>query len=266
NASRARVSRSPVLRTLCESYAHELRAQGWNDAEHRHEVGRRLYGGLVYDDALRAIYARALALGEDFGDVFGEAGTGAFLQWLEQPAPRGAGYGINRYVFYRVSRERADVLRAYPDLDDPDDAAGFLAWCRAFGQAELGIPERFMPWQGGAPPAPPRAGRAREARRGLRPGKRVRGRAAAEAGQCRHGRRAGGASHRLHGAHARSRRGGARLCRRARRRGRTGEHDHRAAAPPRAAGRLGGRVWRTWLRGPRARRAPRLRDRCRQRG
>src|SRR6185437_9219103 len=156
NASRARVSRSPVLRTLCESYAHELRAQGWNDAEHRHEVGRRLYGGLVYDDALRAIYARALALGEDFGDVFGEAGTGAFLQWLEQPAPRGAGYGINRYVFYRVSRERADVLRAYPDLDDPDDAAGFLAWCRAFGQAELGIPERFMPWQGGAPPAPPR--------------------------------------------------------------------------------------------------------------
>ncbi len=155
NASRARVSRSPVLRGLCERYAQELREQGWNDAEHRHEVGRRLFGGLVYDDALRAIYGRALALGEDFGDLFGEAGSEAFLAWLEQPAPRGAAHGINRYVFYRVSRERADVLRAYPDLDDPDDAAGFVAWCWAFGQAELAIPERFMPPPIRRRPTPP---------------------------------------------------------------------------------------------------------------
>ncbi len=149
NASRARVSRSPVLRGLCQRYADELREGGWNDAEHRHEVGRRLFGGLVYDDALRAIYGRALALGEDFGDLFGEAGTNAFLAWLERPAPRGAAHGINRYVFYRVSRERPDVLRAYPDLDG-DDAAGFVAWCSAFGRRELGIPERFMPKPAGA--------------------------------------------------------------------------------------------------------------------
>ncbi len=158
NASRARVSRSPILRALCERYSRELRERGWNDAEHRHEVGRRLFGGLVYDDSLRAIYGRALALGEDFGDPFGEAGTAAFLAWLQQPAPRGAANGINRYVFYRVSRERADVLRAYPDLDDPDDAAGFVSWCWAFGRAELGIPERFMPPQVGrrtVPPPPP---------------------------------------------------------------------------------------------------------------
>jgi glycosyltransferase involved in cell wall biosynthesis len=165
NASRARVSRSPVLRALCERYAQELREQGWDDAEHRHEVGRRLFGGLVYDDALRAIYGRALALGEDFGDLFGEAGTAAFLAWLQQPAPRGAANGINRYVFYRVSRERADVLRAYPDLDDPEDADGFVAWCWGFGRAELGIPERFMPPRSGSrkprsrtvPPASPSA-------------------------------------------------------------------------------------------------------------
>ncbi len=144
-ASRARVSRSPVLRELCARYAQELRESGWNDAEHRHEVGRRLFDGLVYDDALRAIYGRALALGEDFGDVFGEQGSRAFLEWLAQPAPRGGTRGVNRYVFYRVSRERADVLRAYPDLDDEQDAAGFLAWCRAFGAHELGIPDRFMP-------------------------------------------------------------------------------------------------------------------------
>jgi glycosyltransferase involved in cell wall biosynthesis len=143
-ASRARVSRSPVLRALCERYASELREAGWNDSEHRHEVGRRLFGGLVYDDALRAIYARALALGEDFGDLFSEPGTNAFLAWLEQPAPRGAAYGINRYVLYRVSRERADVLRTYPDLDG-EDARAFVIWCWEFGRHELGIPDRFMP-------------------------------------------------------------------------------------------------------------------------
>jgi glycosyltransferase involved in cell wall biosynthesis len=149
-ASRARVSRSRVLRELCARYAQELRESGWNDAEHRHEVGRRLFDGLVYDDALRAIYGRALALGEDFGDVFSEQGSRAFLAWLEQPAPRGGTRGVSRYVFYRVSRERADVLRAYPDLDDEQDAAGFLAWCRAFGAHELDIPDRFMPGGAGA--------------------------------------------------------------------------------------------------------------------
>ena len=65
---------------------------------------------------------------------------------------------MNRYVFYRVSRERADVLRAYPDLDDEQDGAGYLAWCWAFGQHELDIPGRFMPPGGeGARVAPPPA-------------------------------------------------------------------------------------------------------------
>ncbi len=147
-ASRARVSRSPALRSLCERYARDLRDAGWRDADRRHEVGRRLPGGLVYDDALRAIYGRALALGEGVEDLFGQDGSSAFLAWLEGPAPRGAALGINRYVFYRVSRERPDVLRAYPDLDG-EDGRGYVDWCWAFGRAELGIPDRFMPpWPG----------------------------------------------------------------------------------------------------------------------
>jgi glycosyltransferase involved in cell wall biosynthesis len=143
-ASRARVSRSPALRELCERYAEQLRESGWRDAEHRREVGRSLADGLVYDDSLRATYARALALGEGFEDLFSDTGTRAFLAWLEGPAPRGAAYGINRYVFHRVSRERPDVLRSYPDLDG-EDGAGYVEWCWAFGRAELGIPDRFMP-------------------------------------------------------------------------------------------------------------------------
>jgi glycosyltransferase involved in cell wall biosynthesis len=157
-ASRARVSRSPVLHDLCESYAAELLLSGWEDWDHREEVGRRLADGLVYDDSLRAIYASALALGETFENLFSAEGSRDFAAWLEGPAPRGSAHGINRYVFHRVARERPDVVRAYPDLDGPDGAE-FVAWCLAFGRKELAIPDRFMPdrpGQGtvvGSPPA-----------------------------------------------------------------------------------------------------------------
>ncbi|HTW42727.1 MAG TPA: glycosyltransferase [Solirubrobacteraceae bacterium] len=143
-ASRARVSRSPALRALCERYAQALRAAGWRNVDFSQHIGRRLADGLVYDEALRAMHATALALGEPFADPFTQQGSDAFLAWLKAPAPRGAAYGINRYVFHRVARERADVLRAYPDIDGAD-GAGFLAWCRAFGVAELAIPPAFQP-------------------------------------------------------------------------------------------------------------------------
>jgi glycosyltransferase involved in cell wall biosynthesis len=150
-ASRARVSRSPVLHELCERYAEELRADGWRDADHHADVGRRL-DGLVYDEHLRAAFASALALGACPPDLFSEDATRAFLAWLQGPAPRGSAYGINRYVFHRVARERPDVVRKYPDLDG-GDGPGYLAWCWAFGRHELGIPERFMPPPPGDGPA-----------------------------------------------------------------------------------------------------------------
>ena len=143
-ASRARVSCSPVLHELCERYATELRQNGWRDTDHRGEVGRRLDDGLVYDDALRSLYASALALGEPLENLFSEQCTRAFIAWLEGPAPRGSASGINRYVFHRVARERPDVLWAYPDLDGADGGE-YIAWCWAFGRDELAIPDRFMP-------------------------------------------------------------------------------------------------------------------------
>jgi glycosyltransferase involved in cell wall biosynthesis len=149
-ASRARVSRSPILHELCERYAEELLEAGWLDSEHRGDVGRRLADGRVYDNALRAIYAWAFMLGESFGDLFSEEGTAAFLAWLQGPAPAGSAHGINRYVFHRVARERPDVMRAYPDIEGAD-GEGYVAWCWAFGRHELGIPEELMPPRPGAP-------------------------------------------------------------------------------------------------------------------
>ncbi|HEX3517713.1 MAG TPA: glycosyltransferase [Solirubrobacteraceae bacterium] len=151
HASRVRVSSSPVLRDICVRYAAELHEAGWQDAGQRLEIGRRLADGLVYDERMHALYARARWLGEQFGDLFSAEGTRAFTQWLQGPAPEGGAHGINRYVFYRVAQERPDVLRAYPDLDG-GDGAGYVAWCWAFGREELAIPEPFLPPPPGTSP------------------------------------------------------------------------------------------------------------------
>lgn len=155
-ASRMRISRSPVLRELCRSYAVELERAGWSAIDRRQDIGRRLAGGLVYDDALDALRARAEALGERYDDLFDAGGEDAqaFTDWLEGPAPAGAEHGINRYVYYRVARERPDVMRAYPDLDGPDGAE-YVEWCWVFGREEVSIPDRFMPPEPGSTAARP---------------------------------------------------------------------------------------------------------------
>ncbi len=143
-AGRVRVSRSPALRDLCIRYAQELREAGSSDPSLRADVGRRLADGLVYDERLSTLHARARMLGERFDDLFAGTGTQAFIRWLQGPAPAGTDHGINRYVFYTVAGERSDVLRAYPDLD-ADDGARYVSWCWEFGRRELAIPDRFMP-------------------------------------------------------------------------------------------------------------------------
>ncbi|HEY2282783.1 MAG TPA: glycosyltransferase [Solirubrobacteraceae bacterium] len=150
-ASRVRISRSSALRELCLSYADELQRAGWSAVDRRQDFGRRLAGELVYDDALDALRSRAEALGERYGDLFApdEKDARAFSRWLEGPAPAGAGHGVNRYVYYRVARERPDVMRAYPDLDGPD-GADYVEWCWVFGHDEVSIPERFMPPEPGS--------------------------------------------------------------------------------------------------------------------
>ncbi|MGA8364213.1 MAG: glycosyltransferase [Solirubrobacteraceae bacterium] len=150
-ASRVRISRSQALRELCVAYAGELERAGWSAIDRRQDIGRRLTDGLVYDDALDALRTRAEALGERYDDLFApdEKDAREFTSWLEGPAPAGARYGVNRYVYYRVARERPDVMRAYPDLNGLD-GADYVEWCWVFGREEVSIPDRFMPPQPGS--------------------------------------------------------------------------------------------------------------------
>ncbi len=170
-ASRVRISRSPALRELCVAYASALERAGWSAVDRRQDIGRRLADGLVYDDALDALRTRAEALGERYDDLFNSDGKDAreFTSWLEGPAPAGAVYGVNRYVFYRVARERPDVMRAYPDLDGPD-GADYVEWCWVFGREEVSIPDRFMPSQPGSNVVSPSAAIAGGVERSRSPG------------------------------------------------------------------------------------------------
>jgi glycosyltransferase involved in cell wall biosynthesis len=152
-STRVRVSRSPTLRRLCREYAAALIAAGWEDAPRRGEIGRRLANGLVFDHAMSRLNAQAHMLGCDFGDVFTPAGTAAFLDWLTAPAPVGARFAVNRYVYHRVAHERPDVVRAYPDLDGADGDR-YVRWCLDFGRREMGIPAELLPGGGIRPAAP----------------------------------------------------------------------------------------------------------------
>src|SRR5262249_29850334 len=111
---------------------------------HKGDVGRKLANGLVYDEVMHRLRMVGEALGERFDDLFSETGLRTFLAWLEGPAPVGRELGVTRYLYYRIVRERPDVMRAYPQLDGPD-GVGFVGWCWAFGRDEMGIPDNFMP-------------------------------------------------------------------------------------------------------------------------
>jgi glycosyltransferase involved in cell wall biosynthesis len=153
DADRVRMADDPLLAELVESYAQRLREAGWRDTRRRADVGRPLPNGFTFDNRLSLLLADAAAAGEDFGDVFTDDGCDAFMRWLEGPAPHGAAFGINRYL-YRVYGERADLAVAYPFLDGPD-GSGYAGWVLVFGVVEMEIPERFLP------PAPPGLGSVR---------------------------------------------------------------------------------------------------------
>jgi SAM-dependent methyltransferase/glycosyltransferase involved in cell wall biosynthesis len=141
--SRVLVLDDPVLTELVGARVRALRAGGWIRIEDLSAAGGELPGGIAYDARLRRMHSEAGAAGEQFGDVFTPAGADALIGWLAEPAPQGAGHGLNRYA-YDVWLERADVRDAYPELDGPD-GEGFLGWVWMHGRPELGLQEVLLP-------------------------------------------------------------------------------------------------------------------------
>lgn len=76
SATRYRLSRLPVLRSICVRFAVELRAAGWPVDRLRPRLGQPLAEGLPFDEGLYALYRIAAATHADLGDVFSPDGTG----------------------------------------------------------------------------------------------------------------------------------------------------------------------------------------------
>lgn len=144
NATRHRLSRLPVLRSICINYAEELRALGWPVDQLWRQLGEPLANGLTFTDDLYALYRIADSSGAHLGDIFSSEGSAAFGDWLIAPAALGAASGINRYVLYRVLAERPDVVAAFPDLDG-SDGPRLAAWCHLSGRTEMAFPDVLLP-------------------------------------------------------------------------------------------------------------------------
>ena len=144
---RIRLPENPALQHLCDDYGRQLMASGSEDFRelpYEHDV---LPSGLRLTPRLRDIYREGLEAGDAPTTIFTPAGETAFLAWLNAPSPDAP--LVTRFM-YGAWRERPDVQRAYPELDDPAVVHGFLGWCHVFGRTEVPIPDQLMPAERGA--------------------------------------------------------------------------------------------------------------------
>lgn len=139
---RISLAENPALQRICDAYGGALLAAGWEasrDLPYEHD---RLPSGLKLSRRMRTLYREGLEADEVPHSIFTPAGEAEFLAWLNEPAPEAP--QVTRYL-YDVWRNRLDVQRAYPYLDDPEIADSFLGWAGVFGAHEIPIPEPLLP-------------------------------------------------------------------------------------------------------------------------
>ena len=141
-SSRLPLTRLPLLRTLTERYARELRDAGWRDVGSGVAIGGRLANGIVFDETMAFLHATGIA-GQDFGDLASAQGTEAFMSWLREPVVPWTSDRISRYALQRVINERADVIAAFPDMYGLDNAE-FASWWRTSGREEMDVPVELL--------------------------------------------------------------------------------------------------------------------------
>lgn len=104
----------------------------------------RLGDGTPLDHRLRTLFRRAIRDGDLQAGPFTTDGSAAFLRWLGEADPRAEAGGVAR-VLVHLWEDQEALQRAYPNLQDATDRAGFLGWAAQHGAQQLGVPAAAVP-------------------------------------------------------------------------------------------------------------------------
>lgn len=141
---RIRVADHPTLERLLSRYADRLLANGESIAREVPYAWDTLPDGTRLDHRLRDIYASAVSDAGLRRSPFTRWGLEEFYAWLAEPAPAGGDFGINR-LCWLVREAQPELREAYPDLDRPEQASGYIGWLNAYGTNPGTLPRRLVP-------------------------------------------------------------------------------------------------------------------------
>ncbi len=118
-APRTLLSESPALRRLCDEYAAELLAAGYDEAS-RHRLDQdTLPGGVVLDERARRVYREAVTPADPTARLAGVPNPltdpAGLVAWLREPEDPAHPAWLSRYLMH-LHRERRDLKQAFPQV------------------------------------------------------------------------------------------------------------------------------------------------------
>lgn len=143
--TRVRLPDEPVVASLCEDYATELRREAFSEDSVQAWPFDQLTDGTMLTPQLRRLYGEGERDSAFALSPFTEAGTREFIDWCQAPAGPGAGHGITRLAM-RVYGARSDLRQAFADLAGTDGPR-FYWWISHHrgDAADLGLPPQWLP-------------------------------------------------------------------------------------------------------------------------
>jgi SAM-dependent methyltransferase len=138
---RVDITSSDALWTICSAYGDALEAAGFRTVRgfpYEHDL---LPSGIRLTKPMRALYRTAVERGDGPASLFTPAGEVAFVRWLNEPSSEAP--CLSR-LLYAIWAGRADLRRAYPDVED-GDVDGYIGWCRVYGRKQLDMPDELIP-------------------------------------------------------------------------------------------------------------------------
>jgi glycosyltransferase involved in cell wall biosynthesis len=143
--TRIRLPDEPVIAALCEQYAAEVQAAGFDRDGYRPWPYAQLADGTPLTPGLRRLYGEGERSGAFRLSPFTESGTREFVDWCQALGDRGARHGLSRLAL-AVYDGRSDLRLVFPDLDG-EDGPRFAAWVAQNRRqaADLGLPPEWLP-------------------------------------------------------------------------------------------------------------------------